>query len=121
LDTKDLAYLATCYTVWKDDAGIHNAYVDAAKITGALMKQGYKVYSPIVHGHPVSLYANVDPLDHSFWLDYDRTMLTKCDVLLVAKMKDWEKSKGIAFEIEFFKKVGKPIFYLDPETLEISQ
>lgn len=42
------------------------------------------------------------------------------DVLLIAKMEGWKQSKGIAEEGQFFALLGKPILYLDCETLDFA-
>jgi len=44
-------------------------------------------------------------------------MMARCDSLIVAHMDGWAESKGIAHEVEFFAKAGKPIFDLNPTTL----
>ena len=113
-----LIYLATPYS--KYDAGLSMAFVDASRLTARLLKEGYRVYCPIAHTHPIAMYGNVDPYDHDIWMTFDQAMMDKADILLIAKMQGWEQSKGIAIEMDVFCRVGKPILYLGPETLTIS-
>lgn len=113
-----IIYLATPYT--KYPRGIGVAFRDAARIAGRLMIAGIKIYSPISHGHPLSVYGGVHPKAHDIWLPFDEAMMAKADALLVAKMETWESSFGIAHEIRVFKEAGKPIYYIEPETLAVS-
>jgi hypothetical protein len=111
----DLFYVATPYSRY--EGGIEQAYIDACKLTGKLLKEGWRCYSPIAHTHGIAIHANLDPLDHNIWLPFDEAIMGKADGLIVAMMEGWAESKGVAHEIEFFKKAGKPIVYLDPVTL----
>jgi len=91
-----LHYLATVYT--KHPKGIEKAFEEAAGLVARLLRRGIISYSAIAHTHPVAIHGNIDPLDHSIWLDFDQAMMDRCDVLLVANMPGWQESKGIAFE-----------------------
>lgn len=114
-----LAYLATPYTRFKPD--IAAAFAQACKISARLIRAGLNVYSPIVHQHMVAAFGNLDPLDHSLWLPLDEVMMARTDVLIVAHMKGWDESKGIAHEIAFFERAKKPIYDLDPITLAMKR
>jgi hypothetical protein len=115
----DLVYLGTPYS--KYPAGLEAAFKDAAKLAARLLRLGIRVYSPIAHTHPIAIYGNLDPLDHAIWLPFDEAIMDKASAMVVAKMTGWQESKGIAHEIEAFKKAGKPIYYLDLETMEVRQ
>jgi hypothetical protein len=52
-------------------------------------------------------------------MPFDKAIMPACDALLIAKMTGWEDSLGIAEEIKIFENWGKPMFTLDPQTLEI--
>lgn len=105
-----LAYLATPYTRYPD--GLEAAFIHACNIAGRLIEKGLRVYSPIAHTHPIAIYAGLDPLNLPLWLDFDEAMMAKADALIVAHMQGWEESSGVAHEIAFFEKAGKPIFDL---------
>lgn len=113
----DLVYLATPYSKYKP--GIELAFQHASALAAALLKLGVKVYSPIAHTHPLAIYGNIDPLDHSIWIPFDEAMMKACGALVVARMEGWQESRGIAHEIKFFKKRGKPVFYMDPTSLAL--
>lgn len=114
----ELIYVATPYTKYPD--GIEEAFIDASILMARLLERGLRVYSPIVHTHPIAIYGHMDPLDHNIWLPFDQSMMDKADALLVAKLETWEKSFGINHEIGIFAEANKPIYYLDPKLLEVS-
>ena len=113
-----LYYLATVYS--KYPPGIEAAFEDAARLAGRLLKAGHVIYSPIVHSHPIAMFSGIDPLDHSFWLDFDARMMSVCDAILVAQMTGWRESYGVNYEIEFARSYRKPVLYLNCRTLEMS-
>jgi len=108
-----LCYLATPYS--KFWSGVHNAFVEASIFAAHLMKHGVKVYSPIAHTHPLAIYGNIDPLDHSIWLPFDEAMMDVCTALIVAEMDGWKDSKGIRHEIKYFERQQKLVHYLPGE------
>ena len=114
-----LCYLATPYSKYKG-GHLERAFVDASRLAAALLTTGVRVYSPITHTHPLAVYGDLDPLDHSIWLPFDEAMMEAADCLIVAHMDGWETSFGIAHEIEFFDKANKPIFDLDITTMTMT-
>lgn len=120
LNNGPLCYLATPYSKYMG-GDLERAFIDAAKLAARLMLSGVKVYSPIAHTHPLAIYGQVDPLDHSIWLPFDEAMMAAADVLIVAHMHGWEESFGVAHEIKFFEDRGKRIFDLDPSTMRMTK
>jgi hypothetical protein len=115
-----LAYLATPYTRYVH--GLSGAFRDAARLAGRLLRRSaIKVYSPICHTHPIAVHGGVPAHDHDIWLPFDELMMARCDILIVAHMDGWAESKGIAHEVEFFTRAGKPVFDLEPATLMMSR
>lgn len=114
-----LIYVGTPYSKWAD--GLDAAFVEASKLTARLMQEGLRVYSPIAHTHPLAIHGNIDPLDHDIWLPFDGAMMDKSDAMIVAMMTGWFESKGVRHEIDVFNVAGKPVFFLNPETLDISR
>lgn len=104
-------YLATPYTRYPQ--GIDAAFQHAACVAGNLLRQGYRVYSPIVQGHPMAVHAAIDPLDHAIWLPFNDTMMKLCDALIVAKLASWDQSKGVLHEIAEYRRAGKRVFELE--------
>ncbi len=111
-----LIYLATPYT--KAPGGIEMAFIRSCELAARLIKTGRDVFSPIAHSHPIALHGKIDPLDHDLWMDVDQAMIARCDALVVAMLPGWDRSKGVAAEVDNFKDARKPILWIDPETLE---
>ena len=114
-----LAYLATPYTRYP--RGIWHAFIDASTLAARLMAAGVRVYSPIAHTHPLAIFSGLDPLDLKLWLPFDEAMMTAAHVLIVGKLDGWDTSRGVAHEIKFFERHGKPIFDLDPVSLMMTR
>jgi len=96
------------------------AFIEACRIAAKMVQAEIRVYSPIAHTHPIAVHGGINKTDHSIWLPFDFALMRKADALCVAKMDGWDSSFGIAEEIQVFKSDQKPIFYLDPETMEIA-
>jgi len=118
IPTGALAFLSTPYSDW-GDLGL--AHADACTIAGKLMLAGIHVFCPIAHSHHIARYGEIDRLDHKFCLAQNEVVLRKCDVLIVAQMQGCEISKGIAHEIDTFRRLGKPIFDVDPTTMTMAK
>ena len=104
-------YLATPYTGYP--GGINEAFKEASRAAATLLKHGIRVYSPIAHTHPIALYGELDPTDHSIWLPADGPLMAAAVGIIIIKMNGWEKSKGIAHEVNAFKEAGKPVLYME--------
>ena len=114
----DLVYLATPYTKYRD--GIQVAFEHACKLAARLVVLKLNVYSPIAHTHPIAVCGELNPLNHFLWLDFDKAMVRAASALLIARMDGWRKSYGIAQEEKWFRQAGKPIYWIDPITLEVT-
>lgn len=107
-------YLATGYT--KHPNGIEAAFHDACVWAADFINAGIPVFCPIAHCHPIALYGVLDPLDHRMWLPMDQPFMDAATGLIVVKSERWRESVGIAYEIEQFRKQGKPVLYWVPGT-----
>lgn len=105
-------YLASPY--WHEREIIRIARVNMVrKKTAALMEEGYVVYSPICHNHPVAAHLpSVLRHSHDFWMKQDLVILNRADELWVLTLDDWQVSRGVTKEIEFAKIAHKPIRYI---------
>lgn len=113
-----LIYTATPFTLYR--AGYDAAYVGACKIMAALARCGIvNAHSPIVEAYSLVMHSDIDPLDMSIWTPFCAARIAKSDALIVAMMQGWEASSGIRHEIEEFVIAGKPVFFLNVETLEL--
>jgi hypothetical protein len=78
-----------------------------------LINAGYIVFSPISHSHPVSGTQPAYRNSHQLWLGQDVYFMQWADILVVLALPGWPDSKGVQWEIDWFEKFQKPIFYMD--------
>ncbi len=100
-------------------------YREAVHAAAKLMAAGRRVFSPIVHNHPLVetglITSNGDYATRwRFWSVYDFAMLARCHGLLVLQLPGWEQSRGIAAEMKEARRLGKLVGYVDPDTLAIA-
>lgn len=70
--------------------------------TSRLMRQGYTVFSPIAHSHPVATQLPPELLmDHRFWMKQDLPILQFADKLIVLTLPGWQQSRGLNEEMGF--------------------
>lgn len=111
------AYLATPYSKYK--GGIDRAYEDACSLLARLLERGFDVFCPIAHGHGACIHGGLKALDGMFWTEVDQKHLDRAEVLLIAELPGWQDSVGVQYERDFFEETGRPIFYINPITLEV--
>ena len=78
-----------------------------------LQSTGLKIYSPIVHWHPVSLELGLTG-GWDFWAPIDGVMLAASAALRVLMSDGWEDSKGLYAERMMAAGLGKPVIYEAP-------
>jgi hypothetical protein len=108
-------YLATPYTKYAE--GQEKAFIHAAEQTAILLRAGLVVFSPIVHCHPLHVYAAMDgQTDFEAWRHVDETMMRKAAGLIVCKLPGWDASYGIKAEIEWFQNQlrARHIYMMEP-------
>ena len=105
-------YLACPYS--HKDPTVKQARFEAVnKVAARLMAEGYMVFSPISHTHPIALAGEL-PGDWKFWEAYDRTFLEWADELWVLELDGWGYSIGVQSEIGIAKELKKPVRYIKP-------
>jgi hypothetical protein len=101
-----LTYLACPFR--HADINIQKKRCAAAHYVAAqLSSQGHHIFSPLTHNEILMNLVQSLPKEH--WLDFDLTILSVCQRLLILKLEGWESSYGIGLEIAFAKKRGIPI------------
>ena len=111
-----IVYLATPYSYKGNDKAIekmvmNRRYERALDITAELLNRGLIVYCPIVHFHNIAK-KHALPTDAEYWKKCNDQYLLACGTMIVAKMKGWTSSVGVAYEIEFARDHGIPVDYL---------
>lgn len=108
-------YLASPYTNYPDG---HAAAAHAATtVAAALTRMGLSVYSPIVSGHAICRVSDIDSVDASLWQRIDQPWVDAAQACIVATLPGWDTSRGIAHEVASFLAAGKPVIYVDPQSL----
>jgi hypothetical protein len=112
------AYLASPYSHENPEI-MEERYRLAVLAAADLMMSGWVIFSPIVHSHSIGQQlgkqagGNLNPVTHNFWMNQDLPLLAAADVLLVLCLPGWRESKGVKEEIEYAKRAGKKIQYVD--------
>ena len=85
------------------------------------LMQGHRVYSPISHCYELSLDYDL-PQEYDWWQEHDRYFIdSSTEVWVLAmddKYGDWTISKGIGDEVEYAKRLGIPVKFIDCEDYE---
>lgn len=105
-----LIYLASPYSdgSWDEREG---RFIEVAKIAAKLMADGYLVFSPIAHGHPLARYGELQT-GWEHWSRFDTRMIKACDVFAIATIEGWSHSQGILVETKIAGKRKMPIRYV---------
>lgn len=106
-----IIYFCSPYT-HADKEVVESRYLKTATAIAKLISEGHVVISPIVYGHNLLKYHDM-PSDWEFWKNFCRSFLEKCEEMIVYKLDGWDKSTGIAGEIEFAKSLGITVKYMD--------
>ena len=108
-----IAYLATPYP--HDDPKVRGKrFLEACQAVAGIANQGQPVYSPIAHTHTATtLYGLAVGFEDR--KAFNESMIDRCDSLLVLITEGWSGSKGVAAEIEYARKQGKPVGVVFPE------
>jgi hypothetical protein len=110
-----LWYLATPYS--KFPGGLEAAFDLACRQSAILIQARVPVFSPIAHTHPIAIIANMDPLDHTIWLPCDAPLMNAATGIIMLRAESWEQSYGMRVERETFEAAGKPVVWMDPDTV----
>ena len=121
---KELWYLAAPYS--HDDPYVKALrFLQINKVTAHLFNEGYFIFSPISHTHPVREVScagdwTIDG-GWEFWEEYDTLMLSKCNGIFILKLRGWDLSVGVSAERKIAKKLKLPEKFVCPSTLKISE
>ncbi len=112
--SEGLTYLASLYS--HPDAAVREArFREACRCAAALMRQGYLVFSPIAHSHPMVEFGLAG--DYRFWEEFDGLMMAACSRMIVLTLDGYQDSIGVQAEVKAMRALGRPVRFVDPETL----
>jgi hypothetical protein len=104
-------YLACAYS-HPDPAIREQRFHAACAVAARLLLDGHLVYSPVVHGHPLTQHGL--PGDWPFWERHARWHLERCDEVVVLMLNGWDASEGVQAEIGIATELGKVVWYRYP-------
>ncbi len=73
----------------------------------------FQIGIPLTHNLPL-IKISEEVSSWSFWREFDKTMLKRCDRLLIITMDGWVQSKGVLAEITVAEELGIPIDKINP-------
>lgn len=104
-------YLASPYT--HDNAFVRNMRYEAViYVASTLTKRGYRFIEPIAMCHDQSSKYGL-PGGYEYWKDRDRDLIRRADAVLVVTLPGWETSIGVQDEINYAKRLGRTVEYID--------
>ena len=110
-DKKQRIFLASPYT-HQDEEVMTFRYKEALKASARLINEGYIVFSPIVHCHPIAIRYNL-PRDYSFWQDYSNSfILYWAELFNILCLDNWKSSVGIKDESALAREVELPVSFI---------
>lgn len=109
---KGLIYLASPYS-HSDPRVREERFKGACLAASILMHEGLYIFSPIAHTHSIVSHGSL-PHGWEYWAGYDRCILSKCSLMIILMLADWEKSAGIVGETEICRKAGITVNYVMP-------
>ena len=86
------------------------------RLVAELMGKGELIYYPLAHGRNVEKYSGIPSDPKEFWMTQNFSILQHAKELLVFKIPEWEKSEGVATEIEFAKSLNIPVRYIEDKS-----
>ena len=113
---KKLIYLASPYSS-SCEATRERRFEAACIATGALMRKGYVVFSPIALAHPIAVRCGL-PKGWEYWKQFDETFLSACSYPVVLQLPGWDVSEGVKAETLVADDLGLPTYYVLPEDIE---
>jgi hypothetical protein len=89
-------------------------YIASPYYSGKYMKEhpGEYTITGLVHHYACQEHADLGT-DWNFWKNFCVEFLRKFDKLVVLKIEGWDKSRGVAAEIELASILNIPIEFID--------
>lgn len=102
-----LIYLASPYT-HPDKKLMDRRAREVTDCSIKLLQQNIFTFCPISYNSPWSRTKWKLPHEWTFWEKFDCIFLCRCDGIAVLDLDGWEKSIGIAAELEYARRMGIP-------------
>lgn len=112
-----LYYLASPYSHENREVMNERARL-ATKAAVDLLNKGIYVFAPIPYNAPWEAYEL--PFHWDFWAEFDKAFVSRMDAVVVLQLEGWDKSRGVAAEVEFANENGIPVYHLTLDQIENS-
>lgn len=112
LSAKSLVYVAAPYTS-EDPKETEYRIKMFCKKDSELSGGGLVTVSPLFK-HLLFINGSTLPSSWAYWEQYSYSLLDKCDCLVVLTLRGWTDSPGVKAEIEYARKLGIKIVFIDP-------
>ena len=106
----NVIYVASPYT-HHDKGVVEENYRRVSRYSAEIVSEGLVAISPITYGHTLVGFKSMRT-DWEFWTNFCLSLLSKCDSMHVLMIEGWDKSRGVAEEIEYAKENNIPIHYI---------
>jgi len=84
------------------------AFEQHMRYAAVLFGSNLHVFSPILHCHALAHTYSL-PKDYTFWKEYNKNMVIRCDEVWVISELDWRKSQGTLYEIDVAYEYDMPV------------
>jgi hypothetical protein len=76
-------------------------FLKTVEITAALIATGHAIYSPVVHGYPLTYPGSPLENQHSsfHWQLHNYAFLARCEQFMIFKLGEWKNSIGVQNDI----------------------
>lgn len=119
---KGQGYMASPYSHSDPDVRAARARAVTA-VASALEASGAVevLYLPITISVGIELILGTAiPYEYRHHKKRSRAAIRASAYVLVVMLDGWDRSIGVLDEVSYAESLGKPVFYLDPETMQIS-
>lgn len=113
MDNRQLTYLACPYT-HSDSLIREERFELVTKLAGYLINQGYIIFSPITHCHPIAELCSLSG-GWEYWEKVCRTYLNHSNMMIVYQLDGWNTSDGVSAEMKIALEMDIPIYYCTKE------
>jgi hypothetical protein len=102
-------YLASPYT--HNSRFVRMWRYEAVRDFGAFLASNrFWFFGPIMHSYDMSQNHQL-PHNFEFWRDWNHAMIDASQGVIVFQIDGWDTSRGVTDEVEYAKKIGKPVIY----------
>ena len=118
LNMKNIYYLACPYSKGNEQVRI-DRFNKVTEACSLLTNQGFCIFSPITHSHPMVEYGV--PSCWDFWKKVDTLFISVFTGLIVLQLDGWLESTGVQEEIVIAESMGKPVIYVTLEDIKAAK